>query len=108
MVAAMRPLRTSRAHRTRGFFCEQFEQARPATIDAAAHFFSGRSAHAFEVSVLEFNARASGAVRDESYFDFGCELRARIGFPLGADLPAHDETLSGLPDAHMADDRIGA
>src|ERR1700675_3254005 len=104
----MRSSRASLATSARGFFCEQFEQARPAAVDAAAHFFSCRRAHAFEVSVLKFNPRASGAVRDESHFDFGSQLHAGIGFPVGADLPAHDETLFGLPDAHMTDDRLRA
>src|SRR5271155_754262 len=101
-------LRTSRAHRTRGFFCEQFKQGWPAAVNAAAHFFSCGGAHAFKVSMLEVDSRAPGAVRDESHFDFGSELHAGLGFPLGADLPAHDEALSRLPDAHVTDDHLRA
>src|SRR6266700_3044046 len=86
---------------------EQLEQAGPAAVDALAHRFAIRNAHAVEVSMLEFHSCAAGRVGHEPYFHFGCQRDARIRFPLSADFPAHDEALRRLPDADMTDDRLG-
>src|SRR5258708_17980519 len=86
---------------------EQLEQPGPAAVDALAHRFAIRNAHAFEVSMLEFHSCAAGGVGHEPYFHFGCQRDPRIRLPLRADFPAHDEALRGLPDADMTDDRLG-
>src|SRR5271165_3852156 len=57
--------------------------------------------------MFDFNPGASRAIGDETHFDFRGELHAGIGFPIGADLPAHDEPLAGFPDAYMSDDDLG-
>src|ERR1700681_2753672 len=91
----------------RNFPSKQLEQTGPAAVDALAHRFAIRHAHAFEVSMLEFHSCAAGGVGHEPYFHFRGQRDAGIRFPLSADFPAHDEALRRLPDADMTDDRLG-
>src|SRR5215470_7525118 len=84
----------------------KIQQVWPATIDVLAHLLAGRSAETLEVAVLELDARAATRLGDEAHLDLGCELRPRLGFPLGADFPGNDQALRWLPDAHVPDHHI--
>src|ERR1700680_949381 len=91
----------------RDFLRKQLEQPGPAAVDALAHRFAVRHAHAFEVSMLELHSCAAGGVGHEPYFHFRRQRDSGIRLPLSADFPAHDEALRRLPDADMTDDRLG-
>src|SRR5882762_6908137 len=91
----------------RNLLSKQLEQPGPAAVDALAHRFAIRHAHALEISMLEFHSCAAGGVGHEPYFHFRRQGDAGIRLPLSADFPAYDEPLRRLPDADMTDHRLG-
>src|ERR1700724_1159715 len=79
---------------------EDLQQLAPAAlgVEPGPHRI-GLLGVALEVAMLELDAGAVRADRDETHLDLGPE--ARVVLPVGSDLPRQDEAVGRLPDQHV-------
>src|SRR4051812_49346441 len=86
---------------------EGFEQAPPTgrRADGLADGL-GVLPEAFEVAMLELDARAPGRLGGEPNLDLGDE--GGVVLPLGGELPGQHHTVGRVPDQHLADVALGA